>query len=386
MASLAEYYQGLVGAGSLDWRDREQLVEQGTPLRYAPEDMPFMDDRTIRETRERGGTMLIPTAQGGYNTIRPDADVLPGGARLISAGEAAARYAGSQREGGRPLDDPFGVARGAYQQATNAAEQQAYKTADYLSQFLPPERVVAETRRMTGVDLSGKLASTPNLLKREGDVAGIAKTQAETLSTEAQRREREQDIIKKRQDLLNEKADTFGALETAVTNLNRLSDAAAAVRDSKDLAWAAGPIASRLPTVTQGSANVEAGLFSLKAQVGFAALTALREASKTGGGLGNISDADIKNLQNSIAALELSQSPESIRKALDTVVKYADDVRAKMERGYQSKYGKLPVELPRPGHEQLPVAARQLLQEGKAAHFGNGQVWTLERGVPKRLK
>jgi hypothetical protein len=149
---------------------------------------------------------------------------------------------------------------------------------------------------------------------------------------------------------------------------------------------AAGPIASRLPTVTQGSANVEAGLFSLKAQVGFAALTALREASKTGGGLGNISDADIKNLQNSIAALELSQSPESIRKSLDTVVKYTDDVRAKMERGYKSKYGKAPTELPRPAHEQLPVAARQQLQEGKAATFGNGQVWTLERGIPRRLK
>jgi len=379
MATLAEYYQGLVGAGSLDWRDREQLVEQGTPLRYAPEDMPFMDDRTIRETRESGGTMLIPTAQGGYTTIRPDAGVLPGGARLISAGEAAARYAGSQREGGRPLDDPFGVARGAYQQATNAAEQQAYKTADYLSQFLPPERVVAETRRMTGVDLSGKLASTPKMQERE-------KMSAEIGNIGAQRREREADILKKRQDLANEKADTFGTLETAVTNLNRLADAAAAVRDSKDLAMAAGPIASRLPTVTQGSANVEAGLFSLKAQVGFAALTALREASKTGGGLGNISDADIKNLQNSIAALELSQSPESIRKSLDTVVKYTDDVRTKMERGYTSKYGKAPVELPRPAHEQLPVAARQQLQEGKAATFGNGQVWTLERGIPRRLK
>lgn len=187
--------------------------------------------------------------------------------------------------------------------------------------------------------------------------------------------------------MVQDRVDAFGTLETGVTNLNRLADAAATIRDAPALRRTVGPIAGRyVPTLTQGAADVEANLFSLKAQVGFAALTALREASKTGGGLGNVSDNDIKNLQNSIAALELTQSPENLRKNLDTVIEYTNNVRGKMERGYRSKYGKLDTDLPRPAYEQLPTAARQQLQPGKATEFGNGQVWTLHNGIPRRIK
>lgn len=274
---------------------------------------------------------------------------------------------------------------GGSREAANAREMQAYKVADYLAQFLPPDRVLSETARLTGVKLGAE--TTPNLLKRKGEELGLEKTRAETESTRAQAEERRTDVATKRQKLVQEKADDFGTLETGITNLNRLADAAATIRDDPALRRAAGPIAGRyVPTLTQGAANIEANLFSLKAQVGFAALTALREASKTGGGLGNVSDNDIKNLQNSIAALELTQSPENLRKSLDTVIEYTNVVREKMERGYRAKYGKPEVELPRPAYEQLPAAARQQLQQGKATEFGNGQVWTLHNGVPKRLK
>lgn len=379
MAWLADYYAGRAGAEELGSRDRDALVERGEPLRF--EDSSMLSDRDIARYRDLGGTLQLRQEGGGYGTISADPGVLPGGRRLISGAEALARWG----DGQRPVDDPYGVLPSLQRQATNTAEMNAYKTADYLAQFLPPDRVLSETQRLTGVRLGA--TTTPNLQKRLESEAGREKTAAETANIDAQRREREADIRAKDAKMVQDRVDAFGTLETGVTNLNRLADAAATIRDAPALRRTVGPIAGRyVPTLTQGAADVEANLFSLKAQVGFAALTALREASKTGGGLGNVSDNDIKNLQNSIAALELTQSPENLRKSLDTVIEYTNNVRGKMERGYRSKYGKLDTDLPRPAYEQLPTAARQQLQPGKATEFGNGQVWTLHNGIPRRIK
>lgn len=378
MGWLADYYAGLLGAEDIGSLARGEMVQRGEPLRYA--DASRLTNYDIERTRREGGTMYIPNEQGGMTKVSPEPGVLPGGYRQISGSEALARWGSGQR----PVEDPYGVIPGLQRQAANAAEMNAYRTADYLAQFLPPDRVIAETARLTGVNLGA--TSTPNLLKRREQEAGLQKSAAETAQTEAKTREAEEDILAKAQKRRADPVEDFATMEASVQNLNRLADQAAAVRDSPALSRAAGPIAGRLPTATHGSADVEAGLFSLKAQVGFAALTALREASKTGGGLGNVSDNDIKNLQNSIAALELTQSPESLRKSLDTVIHYTNQVRAKMERGYRGKYGELPTELPRPAHEQLPVAARQQLREGVPVQFGNGQVWQLEGGLPRRLK
>jgi hypothetical protein len=379
MAWLADYYAGRAGAEELDPRTRDMLVERGEPLRF--EDSSMLSDRDIARYREMGGSLQMRTPGGGLNTVAADPNILPGGRKLISGAEALARWG----SGARPVDDPFGVVPNLQRQAYTANQTQALKVADYLAQFLPPDRISDEVYKMTGVRIGAE--TTPNLLKRKSEELGLEKTRAETESTRAQAAERRLDTEQKRQKAVAEKADDFGTLETGITNLNRLADAAATIRDDPNLRRVVGPVAGRwVPTTMPSGANIEANLFSLKAQVGFAALTALRAASKTGGGLGNVSDNDIKNLQNSIAALELTQSPENLRKSLDTVIEYTNNVREQMERGYRGKYGKLETELPRPAHEQLPVAARSRLQPGKATEFGNGQVWTLHNGVPKRLK
>jgi hypothetical protein len=312
--------------------------------------------------------------------IRPDAGVLPGGDRLISSQEAAYRYAQSQA-GGRPLADPSGAAAAAYRQGRNAAEQQAYKTADYLAQFLPPERVASETYRMTGVDLSGKLASTPNLLKRAEAETGLAKTRAETEGARALTAEREEDVAKKAQARREAPVQDYRALENTMYGLNRLEALATELRDAPGLWRAAGPVAGRLPTMAGQTANLEAKLKTLKSKVARQTLQEIRDASKTGGALGNVSDKDISLLENAISNLELTQTPESFRQAMDEVIAYSDNLRRNAGAAFAGTHG-VPEKV-------LPVAARRQLEavgEGVPAKLKNGQVWVIRAGVPTRVR
>lgn len=65
-----------------------------------------------------------------------------------------------------------------------------------------------------------------------------------------------------------------------------------------------------------GAANFEAAKKTLKAKIGFTELQAMRNASATGGALGQVAVQEIDFLQNSIAALDSIQDPAVLRKSL----------------------------------------------------------------------
>jgi hypothetical protein len=76
-------------------------------------------------------------------------------------------------------------------------------------------------------------------------------------------------------------------------------------------------------------------------------LQEIRDASKTGGALGNVSDKDVSLLQNSLAAIapdpttgKFNQSEKMFKKELTTVVTVLDRMRKQALEGYQRQYGK----------------------------------------------
>jgi len=71
---------------------------------------------------------------------------------------------------------------------------------------------------------------------------------------------------------------------------------------------------------TSDARDLNAELTTLKANVGFQELTAMRDASKTGGALGNVSDTEIKLLTNTLAALDTGQSPERFKENLQEIL------------------------------------------------------------------
>lgn len=65
--------------------------------------------------------------------------------------------------------------------------------------------------------------------------------------------------------------------------------------------------------------NFEAELTTLKSNIFSGELTAMREASKTGGAVGNVSDKEGEKLENALGALYMDQGPENIRDQLQKI-------------------------------------------------------------------
>lgn len=83
--------------------------------------------------------------------------------------------------------------------------------------------------------------------------------------------------------------------------------------------WTAGA-GSLLKAIPETDArNFAAELNTLKANVAFNELTAMREASKTGGALGAVSDKEMLLLESALGALDQGQSPENLVAQLEQI-------------------------------------------------------------------
>lgn len=78
-----------------------------------------------------------------------------------------------------------------------------------------------------------------------------------------------------------------------------------------------GSLLSALPATD--ARNFKAELDTLKANIAFNELTAMREASKTGGALGAVSDREAQLLQSALGALDAGQSPANLKQQLQKV-------------------------------------------------------------------
>ena len=68
--------------------------------------------------------------------------------------------------------------------------------------------------------------------------------------------------------------------------------------------------------------DLSGALTTIKANIGFAELQAMREASPTGGALGQVAVQELESLQSSIASLDQDQSPERLAANLERVQKH----------------------------------------------------------------
>lgn len=158
-------------------------------------------------------------------------------------------------------------------------------------------------------------------------------------------------------------------LDGATSNLDRMSGVASDVLNSPDLWRITGP-AGVLPNVPgMAGADLAAKLNNLKTQVGFSVLQAMREASKTGGALGAISDRENEMLQNALASLDPRQSPEQFKQQLQQIIDYTKDVKSRMSAAYEQQFGQQP--MPAPGQQQaaatrIPAAAAAYLRANPA--------------------
>jgi hypothetical protein len=103
--------------------------------------------------------------------------------------------------------------------------------------------------------------------------------------------------------------------------------------DTIDLAldstnWATAGLAGAFEWVPGSPPKRLAGyLNTIRSNVAFNELQQMRRNSPTGGALGNVSDADMRLLQSTLATLDQLASPEDLRRALATIKRVTEAVR-----------------------------------------------------------
>lgn len=122
-----------------------------------------------------------------------------------------------------------------------------------------------------------------------------------------------------------EKADSF------VKDIEKL-------RDHPGLSEITGIAAGRLPGLTANGRAAQALYDKIVAKGGFQALQDLRDASKTGGALGNVSNQEGKQLTASFSAIDRRQDAKDVREALDQAIGDIQGSKTRLKEAYDMTY------------------------------------------------
>jgi hypothetical protein len=238
-----------------------------------------------------------------------------------------------------------------YQQARTAAQNAGLDTSELPQQYVPGigQRLVTQAMSVKDAVSSQHSAATlaetnRHNLASEGNqateralqVSGQALTKRGQDMTDA--RSREQNSIAHDTKMeMNKAADTT-QLNEFNADMDTLSTKANELLKDPGVDRITG-ITGKFPTIPgSNAARAEARLANLKNNIAFGVLQKMRNASKTGGALGQVSDNEEKMLANSIAPLEQAQSAEDLKKALGDIVKYADAAKSRAAASIQNKY------------------------------------------------
>jgi len=110
------------------------------------------------------------------------------------------------------------------------------------------------------------------------------------------------------------------------------------LRDHPGLPEITGFAAGRLPGVTANGRAAQALYDKIVAKGGFQALQDLRDASKTGGALGNVSNQEGKQLTASFAAIDRKQDVKDVREALNQAIGDIQGSKTRLREAYDMTY------------------------------------------------
>lgn len=139
-----------------------------------------------------------------------------------------------------------------------------------------------------------------------------------------------------------------------------------ALRNHPGLSQITGIVAGRVPGVTAEGRAAQALYDKIVAKGGFQALQDMRDASKTGGALGNVSNQEGKQLVASFAAIDRRQDAPDVQAAIDQAINDIRGSQTRMREAYDETYnyrtqGAAPAAAPAPRARQLAPEDKQAL-------------------------
>jgi hypothetical protein len=128
-------------------------------------------------------------------------------------------------------------------------------------------------------------------------------------------------------------------LNESMNSMDRLASEANAIKEHPGLEGITG-IRGAIPNIPgTAAANAQARLDTLKSQVAFGVLQNMRNNSKSGGALGQVSNIEEKMLQDNLAGLSKSQSAPEYRAALQRIIDYTSGAKDRLRAAYNLKHG-----------------------------------------------
>lgn len=111
------------------------------------------------------------------------------------------------------------------------------------------------------------------------------------------------------------------------------------LKESGGLGAITGPVAGRLPNVREQSTTAQAALDTLSNVLSMTALQQMREASKTGGAVGQVTEREWPRLAAAFANLVQTQGTAQFEKNLERLTQTLQDIQSRANSAYSSAYG-----------------------------------------------
>jgi hypothetical protein len=128
------------------------------------------------------------------------------------------------------------------------------------------------------------------------------------------------------------------AVKTFETTSNTLIKDLETLAKHPGLSSITGIAAGRLPGITSAGREAEALFDKISARGGFQELQNMRQASPTGGALGNVSNQEGAQLRQAFAALDRRQDAASVRKAISDAINQIRASQQTIREAYDMTY------------------------------------------------
>jgi hypothetical protein len=270
---------------------------QVTGVQNIPGYVPAMTERTTAQEGAKAGFDLVQVPDGRGGTV-----MMP-------------RSQAVQRLGG---------------QAAAAPQQPSAPTVTPPGMQIPPD---VQARRDADAARIRTAEAQPNGggMLPTSSVLGSAPSEA----TQAADKERQVRAVQKRGELPQAQL----TIQTQIDDLNRLTSLANEIIKDPALDRAVGLVGAA-PSMPGGqAANAGALIDSLRAQISGMKLQAMRNASKTGGAVGNVTEKEWPRLESMVVALSNKMSPEKFREKVSELITEINKSKENILRAFQEEYG-----------------------------------------------
>lgn len=152
-----------------------------------------------------------------------------------------------------------------------------------------------------------------------------------------------------------------GRLSGAESQMDRLVTMAKYLKEHPGLSGAVGfTLGAKYFPGTEARSFSEQ-LQALRSQVAFNTLQMLRENSKTGGALGNVSNTEIGLLEANLGGLSTGQSENEFKRALENIIAYGEGAKQRLRSAYEADHAA--ASQPRGGMALDKVTAAEYLRK-----------------------